>query len=690
MFRALFCLLLTTPTAWAVDWQFRADASNQVAHTTTGDVIEFRSTGSDPYVVGTLTGPPIGEVRVLQWEYFSTTGVRNLSVILGPPITEARRIELPPLLIAEGWQTYSVDLVQASGKPLEADAKLLRIDLGTQSDTRIRIRNVRIRARTPQEIAAAARADQRRREQGEQAAAIASYLQQTPHHKIQSITVERHDVVIQAKIDEVVAPREGEVSMLADMELYEYRPHERPDSTGSLLKEVQTTIIPPNDIQFKVPRRSATRSGQPAYDRLLSAWRLQSRDGTSPRQYTTTIVADVDDIATERQRPANQKGLSGLSPRGPMTDFVELGITAATVNLVLTSFVSTTDRPNRKRIPTPGPPVYFNPDRFAHYDRIIDFARQHGIVISAIVLIPSPKQARSGRALVHPDTDGGTYAMPDLTTPRGVAVYTYVLNEIAKRYRNHRRAPGGITNWIAHNEIDFHTIWTNMGPQPRELVTDSYYRSMRLIHNIARDHNPHARVFASLTHHWNVPDDGQWQRLSPREFLRDLQRYSQLEGDFAWGVAYHPYPQSLFAKVPWEDQKVRDDFDTPLVTMQNLQVLGRFLQQPSMRGTDGNMRPVLLSEQGFHTDSYDDEAQDRQAGALWWAMQRVRQSPWVESFIYHRWIDHPKEGGLMLGLRTLPSGDHPHGQRKRSFDVYQAIGTDRENDATKDLPRPPK
>ena len=107
-----------------------------------------------------------------------------------------------------------------------------------------------------------------------------------------------------------------------------------------------------------------------------------------------------------------------------------------------------------------------------------------------------------------------------------------------------------------------------------------------------------------------------------------------------------------------------------------------------MRDESGELRPVLLSEQGFHTDSYGKEAQDRQAGSLWYAMRKVRTMPWIESFHYHRWIDHPDEGGLMLGLRTLPTAQHRYGEPKRSWHVYQAIGTENEEEATIDLPVP--
>ncbi len=43
-----------------------------------------------------------------------------------------------------------------------------------------------------------------------------------------------------------------------------------------------------------------------------------------------------------------------------------------------------------------------------------------------------------------------------------------------------------------------------------------------------------------------------------------------------------------------------------------------------MRDSHGETRPVLLSEQGFHSASYQPEDQNRQASSLWYAM---RQGP---------------------------------------------------------------
>ena len=408
----------------------------------------------------------------------------------------------------------------------------------------------------------------------------------------------------------------------------------------------------------------------------------------SARHHTSVFQTTTSSTTLLQSRPANQKGLSAFSNRGPRTDLVELGVKAITLNLVLSRFLTNVSGSQRERINTTGAPIYFNRAAFNALDQLVDYCRQNEIVVTAIVLIPRSKNAESQSVLVHPETDGGVYAMPDLVTSRGVTVYGAVLNRIAKRYSNANHAPGLIANWVAHNEVDYHPVWTNMGTQPDEICIETYYRSMRMIHNAARSHNPHARVFISLTHNWKVLHAKPWRQLSPKTTLETLQRYAMQEGDFAWGVAYHPYPQSLFARVAWKDIEIGNNFDTPLITIQNLHILGDFLKQDSMRNTEGQMRPVLLSEQGFHTPTYEQGDQDRQAGSLLYAMKRVRSFSWVESFHYHRWIDHPDEGGLMLGLRTLPTGTTPHGQRKRSWHVYQAIGTPAEFKATLGLPQP--
>ncbi|QDT13562.1 DUF5722 domain-containing protein [Planctomycetes bacterium K23_9] len=675
-----FCLLsvvmIMTPRAVAVDWLVSRDRNNDVvigslpATTPATSEVNIRTTGSDPFVVGRLSAPMTADEPVLQFDYFSTSGIRHFSVVLGPPLNESRRIDLPSLIIAEGWQTYTVDLASVKGSALPTDVTELRFDFGSTKNCDIQLRDVQLRRLTEQEARANEAALARQASQRRQVNAIDDYLKAQPPKMIESIAVQNDQIAITLKPEFA--------SLQDDLELLEYRTCESVDDSGkaAVFRQVGQRLL--------VPRR---QGGQ---DRIGSSWRIRSTktDQVTARQFPTTIATLRRDHAASRLIPSNQKGLTGLSQRGLEQDFVDLGVKSVTINFQLSRFVSDRPGPNRVKMDVPGEPVFFDTAGFSAYDQQMHFAQIHEMVVSAIILVPQSKKPSARSVLAHPQADGGAYAMPDLTTPRGAAVYQFVIDKIAGRYRNHERDRGEITNWIAHNEIDFHAVWTNMGKQPRELVAETYYRSMRLIDCVAKQHNPHARVFASLTHHWNDASPDDWQRFSARWLLETLQQFSRIEGDFDWGVAYHPYPQSLLAKVPWNDKRITDQFDTPLMTMQNLDVLGRFLQQPSMLQSNGQMRGVILSEQGFHSHSYETEDQDAQAAALYWAMQQVQKMPWIESFIYHRWIDHPQEGGLRLGLRTLPDQANRHGKKKRSWQIFQTIGTSYETEAAKGLTLP--
>ncbi|GAA5507527.1 DUF5722 domain-containing protein [Novipirellula caenicola] len=671
--------LVMPPVASAANWTVVPARCNDVDIQRQDQVIEIRTTGSDPFLVGELSDLA-AEDSVLQFDYFCVSGVKQVELFLGRPRYGDTPLSLPAIPVAETWQTYSTTVNLDSLRNANPDSKTMRIDLGRKPGVRIQLRNVHVRAKTPQEKDREAKQQQLRQQKVVAAERIENYLSQSFPARIDSVVVDPSTITVtfsglpqslsESELQLIECPPWQSIGQSADP---------RKVDVPIQLEGARGTVV--------LPRFEGHR------DRLQSSWRLaKSVSGSLSYLTARTFATEIDVIggnhSPHRPVPANQKGLGGIGLHGPIDELRELGVTAITVNIAITSFVKDAPGQGRIKIPTSGAPVYFDTLTLSHYDRVMNWARENNVVVSAIILIPTPRAGNDASPLVHPEHDGGIYTMPDLTTPRGTDIYAFVLSEMARRYSNTDSAPGGITNWIAHNEIDFHTVWTNMGLQPRTIVTESYYRSMRIIHNAARQHNPHARVFTSLTHHFNVPEDGQWRQLSGREVIESLQRYSVTEGDFAWGVAYHPYPQNLFAAVPWNDTRISDDFETPLITIQNLQVFGRFMQQESMRDSSGAVRPVLFSEQGFHTDSYDDDAQDRQAAALLYAMQKVRAMPMVESFHYHRWIDHPREGGLKVGLRTLPSETEPYGKRKRAWHMYQAIGTEREAQVSKGLPTP--
>jgi hypothetical protein len=433
---------------------------------------------------------------------------------------------------------------------------------------------------------------------------------------------------------------------------------------------------------MKLSRRAGNR------DRITSRWQVTrvpeegSAEVCSHAVYATDVSrASAHDL--EPIRAAGKKGMGGVDARGILPELAEMGVQHITVNLSLTGLFALTPGEDREAIERDGLTLFVRRSALEQYDRLIGFATRHGMVVSAIVLIGFNGDPAFVRRIVHPEADPvGEYAMPDLATEAGARVYEAALAFLAERYARPGDPHGRITNWIPHNEVDYGWTWTNMGRQPLAVYLDTYLRSMRLCQLTARRFNPHARVFISLTHHWNVEPDPGWRTYSPRTMLERLARYSVVEGDFDWGVAYHPYPQDLFEPDTWNDERAAYDFETELITMKNIEVLDAWMRRPLMRRSTGEVRPVMLSEQGFHTADYGEEAQRLQAAALVYAGHKIQPLDSIKAFHNHRWLDHPHEGGLLLGLRTLPTGEEPNGERKLGWAVYQALGTPAEKTAT--------
>lgn len=122
-------------------------------------------------------------------------------------------------------------------------------------------------------------------------------------------------------------------------------------------------------------------------------------------------------------------------------------------------------------------------------------------------------------------------------------------------------------------------------------------------------------------------------------------------------------------------------FDAPRITFRNLEVLVRFLSQPGFT-YQGESRRIALTEQGFHCRA-SAEGPALQAAAYAYAWKRVQAMPAIESFIYHRHVDHPHEGGLHLGLREHDGGKDPAGmgERRLLWEVFQKAGTGGEDAA---------
>jgi len=395
----------------------------------------------------------------------------------------------------------------------------------------------------------------------------------------------------------------------------------------------------------------------------------------SAARYADSVPARFD---WPEKKVRSKKGLGGFTAQRPeaVADLDALGIDSVTVNLFLSRFIHAT--PSAKTIPFTsfGHTYYADRAEVQKLDRTLLAAAPRDALVFGILLVAKAKSwdGPLGAIMQHPDCDPtATYSMANLTTAGSVAHYAALVDFLAERYSRPGAPFGRIHHWIVHNEVDAGWVWTNCGDKPPVLFMDQYHKSMRLTQLIARRYDPHARAYISLTHYWTWTAN---HHFTPsREVLEHLLAFSRTEGDFDWGIAHHPYPESLREPKTWLDRKVTFTFDTPLITFKNIEVLDAWVRQPSQRFLGQRVRSIHLTEQGPNSPDYSPRALQEQAASLAYLWQKLRPLDAIEGFQFHNWTDNRREGGLRIGLRRFPDdADEPLGP-KPVWHVYRALDT---------------
>ena len=431
---------------------------------------------------------------------------------------------------------------------------------------------------------------------------------------------------------------------------------------------------------------SAIKAGKfsvtvPRNGRLSHRWQLV--DGATPAshaRYPDEVACRAPDLPPAILK--SKKGLGGWNAGRIPGELGELGISSVTVNVKIDSLVSLQPVPGSTPFEWNGRIYHAREKQLAALDRTFVEAEKLGVMVSAILLVGNPARENSEivRLLGHPEaTKDGIFAMPNVTSTEGIALYGAILNLMAERWSRSNSSHGRVHQWIMHNEVDAGREWTNAGEKSAIEFMDLYQRSMRLMDLISRQYDPNSRVLISLTHHWTDPGRKEWYGSKP--LLELLVRFGEAEGDFRWGVAYHPYPQSLLHPRTWEDSQATHDPNTAKITPKNLEVLDVYMKQPRLLDRHGDVRPVHLSENGFNSKDYSPEVLAEQAAAMAFAWKKIAKLSSIKAWEYHNWIDNRQEYGLRIGLRKYPDEPGDPLGKKPIWHLYQALGTPREEEA---------
>lgn len=394
------------------------------------------------------------------------------------------------------------------------------------------------------------------------------------------------------------------------------------------------------------------------------------KDGKFVQVSTPKYITNPEAIAkytSVYQQPSSKKGLLVDPNKLRGNELDDLGVKQAAYNIPVARLLGPT---TSSAYPTihytyNGKTYAFNGQVVAEYDLVFGTLTAKGISTTAIIL---NNYSPSYTQLIHPNARSGStapYYMFNGAEESGVEYMAAVGTFLAERYSGSKY--GRISNWIIANEINARKEWNYMAQTDVATYVEEYAKGFRVFYTAIKSVSSSARVYMPIDQQWdrnikNNPDyDG-------RDILDEFNRNIKEKGDIDWGLAQHPYNVPLTEPRIWKANKlVKHSADTSMITMANIEVLTNYMQQEHFLNESGEVRSILLSEQGYTSTS----GEALQAAAFAYAYYKVEANPHIDGFLLNRQTDAPEEvaQGLAFGLNNSGGG------HKQIYNVFKYIDT---------------
>ena len=185
-----------------------------------------------------------------------------------------------------------------------------------------------------------------------------------------------------------------------------------------------------------------------------------------------------------------------------------------------------------------------------------------------------------------------------------------------------------------------------MGPMSLEQYMEEFERAFRVFYTAIKSTSSNSRVYFSTDFNWINEADGQL-KYNAKDVIDTFNNLVIPGGNIDWNLAYHPYSMPMTEPEFWNDTEtglITTEFSSPIINMINLNVLTDYLQQSQFLDTKGQVRSVILSEQGFtSTSATRGKVEDLQAAAIAYAYYIADSNPHIDAFIMSRQVDAPVE-----------------------------------------------
>ena len=454
-----------------------------------------------------------------------------------------------------------------------------------------------------------------------------------------TITADKSNVAISFSSSGDAAGTDGQVYV------FELKPYESGVGTENMVGQAAAGASG----QVTVPLNLGT-----SQDRLYNKFVLGVFNGTSfetisePR-YITNPEAVARNTAPFKD-PLTKKGLN--IEIDMLSDAFDLGVKHVTTNIAFSQIMG-----SGIEFEYDGKTYHFNKAVMDAYDATISALSNKGMTVTAIILNDWNPNTPD---LIYPGTEKTSFAyyyMFNAATEAGFEQTRAIAAFLADHYSGKNPDYGKVSNWIIGNEINCQE-WNYMGPTDVGTYVRAYQQAFRTIYTAIKSTNANDRVYFSLAYWWGMPYEGKDDSLhyKGREIVDVFNSIANVEGQMDWGLAYHPYPHPLSEPEFWDDAAtglITTDFNSPVINFANLNMLTDYMAQEAFRAPSGEVRHIILTEQGFTaysaTKGYVPELQ---AAAYAYSYYLVDSNPYIDAYTVSRQVDAPSEvnAGLRFGL----------------------------------------
>lgn len=386
----------------------------------------------------------------------------------------------------------------------------------------------------------------------------------------------------------------------------------------------------------------------------------------SAPQYITNPEA-IAKYTSVFQPPGSKKGILVDPNKLRGNELDDLGVKQAAYNIPVARLLGPT---TSAAYPTMyytynGKTYTLNGQVIAEYDLVFSTLTAKGITTTAIIL---NNYSGAYQQLIHPQARSGStseYYMFNGAEESGVEYMAAIATFLAERYSDNHH--GKVSNWVIANEINARKEWNYMAYTDINTYVEEYAKAFRVFYTAIKSVSSSARVYISIDQQWdrNIKNNTNYDG---RDILDVFNQNISSRGNIDWGVAQHPYNVPLTSAQTWKASKyVEHNAGTSMITMANIEVLIHYLKQDAFLSPSGEVRSILLSEQGYTAQA----GEAYQAAAFAYAYYKVEAYDEIDGFLLNRQTDAAVEvsQGLSFGLCTEGGG------HRQIYNVFKYIDT---------------